>query len=56
VADDCICRERIPDLGGQLTHDGVGGERSDLCDLRRRSWMLGLGDAAMSHASAIMAR
>ena len=22
------------DLDGQLTRDGVGGERSDLCDLR----------------------
>jgi hypothetical protein len=26
-------RSRL-DLDGQLTHDGVAGERSDLCDLR----------------------
>jgi hypothetical protein len=40
------------DLDGQLTHDGVAGERSDLCDLRPA--VMAARDSAMTHASAIV--
>ena len=40
------------DLDGQLTHDDVAGERSDLCDLRP-AVMVGR-DSVMADASAIM--
>jgi hypothetical protein len=39
-------------LDGQLTHDGVASERSDLCDLRP-AVMVGR-DSVMADASAIM--
>jgi hypothetical protein len=34
VWESLAAARRTADLGGQLTHDGAGGERSDLCDLR----------------------
>ncbi len=42
-------------LDGQLTHDGVAGERSDLCDLHPAVMAApGFGDTAMTHAGAIL--
>jgi hypothetical protein len=37
-----------------VAHDGVAGERSDLCDLGSQSWLAGFGDAACKrhHARA----
>jgi hypothetical protein len=40
------------DLGGQLTHNGVAGERSDLWDLRPA--VMAARGSAMTDASAIM--
>ncbi len=59
IADDAgsplITARRAADLDGQLTHDGVAGERSDLCDLRPVVMAApGFGDTAMTQASALM--